>query len=609
MTTRLSSRPAVAAPGGANDFRAATSASPAAILIQAEKRRRVDGVVIQDFRPLAESIEWELGQLYLRERGSKAFLSDPEPVPYRANNNGNLSSHAAAVLFASLQAAERAGELEPDILVLELGIGVGLFARFFLDAFQDLSRRHCKDYYERLCYVAADHSEAMLRDAERHGVFANHPGRYRLQAADAQSPEALLGREPRPFRAVFLNYLLDCLPAAVLDLGGAAPRQLAVRTRLSRGVELRHHTSASAGELAQWAASANLAQRRRLLDLYTLLAVDYGYLPVELDRVPHGDFAARAANRGGCRTLLHSYGAIDCLERLLGLVMDDGFILMNDYGPTKLADADDFQHQRYSGSTFVGTNFALLRDYFDETQGHCWVEPDEDCGRKTHARLLGRNPASETIVAFQERFDRTTWEGLREPEERARQMAQAGETEAALAAYRQALERQPYNWVLVDEVARWLTSVLEDPAAGAEMARAALSLNPGCSAGLWNTLGDSLLALGHIGEARKAYLRALEVNADDVEARYKLAEVCARSGLFAQALTWVGQGLARDSRGQFREGLLRVQAEVLDEMACRQQQEEQRLAARVRHVDGGTEGVEPPVRFAPAEKPSQTMAN
>ena len=89
--------------------------------------------VVQEFVPLAESLEWELGQQYLRERGNKAFISDASPVPFVVNNDGTLSRHAADVLFASLQAAEKQGALEDEVFVLELGVGVGLFARYFLD--------------------------------------------------------------------------------------------------------------------------------------------------------------------------------------------------------------------------------------------------------------------------------------------------------------------------------------------------------------------------------------------------------------------------------------------------------------------------------------------
>src|SRR5262249_3184816 len=149
----------------------------------------------------------------------------------------------------------------------------------FLDHVRALCAQHKKDYYDRLTYVAADRSEQMLVDACRHGVFAHHPGRYLLRVADALEPErALLGDValarggPRPFRAVFLNYLLDCLPAAVLEVNGDQVRQLCVRTCLARGVHLPDHTDLSADDLARRAASTKEEDRRELLALYGFMA-------------------------------------------------------------------------------------------------------------------------------------------------------------------------------------------------------------------------------------------------------------------------------------------------------------------------------------------------
>src|SRR5262245_58762994 len=155
------------------------------ILVNAQSSRSV----IQDFVPLADSLEWELGQQYLKERGNKAFISDASPVPYVINNSGELSRNAAEVFFANLVEAEKAGELEDDIFVLELGIGVGLFARFFLDQFEQLCDDHHRDFYERLTYIAGDKSYRMLIDVLRHGVLGNHRGRCRIRAADAMEPE------------------------------------------------------------------------------------------------------------------------------------------------------------------------------------------------------------------------------------------------------------------------------------------------------------------------------------------------------------------------------------------------------------------------------------
>src|SRR5436190_1504769 len=204
---------------GPVDLRSTTEA----ILAKAHSSR----AIIQDFVPLADSLEWNLGQEYLRQRGNKAFLSDASPVPFVINNDGTLSRNAAEVFFASLSDADEQGTLEDELFVLELGIGVGLFARYFLDAFHELCRQHKKDYYQRLTYIAADRSERMLLDVCRHGVLEQHAGHYCLRLVDALKPGEHLPQDVlfrnvqgKPLRAVFLNYLLDCLPAAVLELGG-----------------------------------------------------------------------------------------------------------------------------------------------------------------------------------------------------------------------------------------------------------------------------------------------------------------------------------------------------------------------------------------------------
>jgi len=51
---------------------------------------------VRDFSPLADSLEWELGQHYLRDRGNKAFISDASP-PFVINDDGPLPCDGAEV--------------------------------------------------------------------------------------------------------------------------------------------------------------------------------------------------------------------------------------------------------------------------------------------------------------------------------------------------------------------------------------------------------------------------------------------------------------------------------------------------------------------------------
>jgi tetratricopeptide (TPR) repeat protein len=548
--------------------------SPEAVLGRAQAGR----AVIQDFVPLADSLEWNLGQQYLRERGNKAFLADARPVPFVINNDGILSRNAADLFFTSLLTADNAGSLEPDINVLELGIGVGLFARYFLDAFRELCRQHHKDYYDRLCYVAGDHSPQMLRDACRHGVFADHPGRYRLRVVDALHPGqrlpldlAFLRQKGRSFRAVFLNYVVDCLPAAVLELEGEQVKQLCVRTCVARNIRLEEHTDLTLAMLQARAKSAEPLAGQELLEVYGLFASEYDYRPVDVQALPHGTFAVNYAC-GRLKRVLHNWGAILCLERLLGMLHESGFILINDYGQTQTRDVDDFEHQRFSLTTAMGLNFPLLQAFFEPQKQLRWLQPLAE-SESIHARLLGHRPGHETEVRFLEVFSPAARERLDEPLTKARQCLKAGRFELAADLYREAVKRQPYSWVLLNEVAMFLLYSLRDVKAGLDMAKLALRVNPACSSDLWATLGDGLYEHGRTREALEAYRRALELNANDVRARYGLAWVHAHQSDYPAALRMIAEAFALDSRGESFERLLKKQQEVLGRLAQQHQRE------------------------------------
>lgn len=555
--------------------RSAPSSLSQQVLAHAQSGRDV----VQDFCPLAESLEWELGQQYLRDRGNKAFISDTSPVPFVINNDGTLSRHAAEVFFANCAEAEKAGDLEQDIFVLEIGIGVGLFARYFLDNFRDLCAEQKKDYYDRLVYIAADRSQRMLLDVLRHGVLGDHPGRYRVRQLDAMEPEKALpydamfaGRKGPPFRAVFLNYLLDCLPAAVVQFDDDQAKQLCVRTCVARNIKLSEFTDMNLRALQERAKSKDPIAREELLEVYGLFASEYDYRPIDAKALPLSNFAQEYASTRSKRFLL-SYGAIQSLEKLLNLLHENGFILINDYGPTQSTSEDEFEHQRFSLATFVGVNFPLLKTYFVVPGKAQWIEPGGKDERGIHSRMLGRKIGGDTVTRFLEKFSDAAYKRLQEPIDKARACLKVGRFELAANYYNEALERQPSNWVLLNEISMFLTFQLRDLRAGIDMAKVALRQNPTCSAELWNTLGDGLYEFGRTAEARSAYLKALAVNSADVRSRYNLAWVYTREMNFPAALQIIGEAIAFDKTGQFRERLLHKQQEVLAQLTLRNQQE------------------------------------
>jgi tetratricopeptide (TPR) repeat protein len=175
----------------------------------------------------------------------------------------------------------------------------------------------------------------------------------------------------------------------------------------------------------------------------------------------------------------------------------------------------------------------------------------------------------------------------------ARRCLQVARFEAALGYYYQALDRQPLNWILMNEIALFLIYTLHDYRAGAAMARAALQLNPGCSPDLWNTYGDGCYEQGNVAEARAAYRRAARINPGDVRARYNLTWVLIRERRYKEALAMVADALALDETGEFYERLLKKQAEALGRLAQRSQQNAFLLANRISRR-AGAEPAEPP---------------
>ncbi len=351
--------------------------------------------------------------------------------------------------------------------------------------------------------------------------------------------------------------------------------------------------------------SSNPARREGLLDLFGLFTSEYDYRPVNAEELPYPALA-RDTVRGKSGPVVHSHGAIASLEKLLGLLRPRGVILINDYGSVEATDTGDyFEHQRYGSGSFVGLNFDLLKRYFTNqpqpadgatTNPVTWAEPEKDSPR-IYSRLLGHDLHPDVVATFRRCFDGTTAAQLEQPVQSAQAHAGQGRFEAAATTYRVALERAPWDWLVILEAANFLTFGLRDAKSGMELARAGLELNPCCSPELWNAYGDALFSLGQIDRARDAYQRALAVNTDDVQARYNLAWVFLHRKEHSEALRVIAEALARDWRGSYRDRLLQKQAEVLADLARRAQQEVLTLMNRVslypRSPDGRDEGAKP----------------
>ena len=537
---------------------------------------------IEDFRPLAECLEWRLADIYWQQEGVIPFVRND--VPYLVNNTGRLSENAAALAFEAFD--ERRASLPARLTLLELGAGTGLHARYFLDAFAGRCREAGRDYYDRLTFVVTDRFDRTVRGWEETGLFADHQGHVAVRVCDAANPGALTipGGDAAPALeapvAVFCNYLFDVLPSRIVRRNSADLEQLCVRTHLPGGAAaLKLAGLASLDEARSLAARGEYADLARLLPLLPQLDFETAFHP--WTPANEADEALASTLAGEDRVIVNG-GALDCLDRILALLHPSGFILVNDYGPVRFEDVSShIGVQRFGGSVALGLNFPLLEQVLS-ARGFTVLAPEGDGERRVHTRLIGRQVGSKTGETLSGRFRLESDRYLDAPLEEARRHVAAGRSTEAVAAYRVVIERNPRDWQMLGEAAEYVGLQLRDYHAGFEIARAALERNPWCSSWLWNVLGDCLFCKEKLEEAHEAYRQAGRIDPEDPRTNLNLAYTFTARGSLDEALVAIARGLAQDGRGRgaYRARLLEKQGQILGMMSERATAEAERMIKR-----------------------------
>ena len=527
--------------------------------------------VLEDFRPLHQSLEWALARAYYERAGASAFTGGA--VPFGVTSSGQLSADAAAILCANLESTAETGGA---IRCLELGPGSGLFAKLLLDELRRRSREQRRDYYERTTLVLADSSRAMLDAISANGVLAEHEGRYELVHSDPSRPhQAAVDGEG--LRAIFLNYVLDSLPASILRRAATGIEQLSVRTSVDPEVALPDYTALSLPQLLELASAQTVDPR--LADLHPALVIDVRYEPVVVAELPEAAALDGILPMGIGETVVHGHGAIACLRGFVERLGPGGFVLFNDFDSCAGDRTSDrgAPYSTYGGAIAVGLNFDQLAQTVTRWPRCSIHAPAAD--ERLVSRLLGRDLDAATAACFAERFDRAVVEARRTPRELARKLIDDRQTDAAREAFAQAMTLAPGDWTLYEEAAS-LAYASRDFQGAQALARRGIELNP-LAVGLWNVLGDCELHARHPRSALDCYERAIELNDREVRGRYNAAYALSATRDHRGALRMIADAMTLDD-GTYRDRLLGKQARILDRIANQRQRDRLRSRDRVR---------------------------
>jgi SAM-dependent MidA family methyltransferase len=558
------------------------------------RERFAGGVALEDFTRFVDSLEVRIGWAYWKKRGGQAFTN--REVPNDITNDGGRASRAAEVLFANCEEAEDAGSLGDAILVVEMGVGLGLFARLLLRRFRALCEQKGRDFHQRLVYLATDFSPQNLADIQRLGTLAEFDAQVRLGILDAldptyftplgtDTPVALAG----PLQAVFHNYLFDALAQSLVLRQQGAWYELRVQTRLGEPWRLCEFTHRPFDEIIDLVGRGEPEGIEALAEVYPLIEVERSFFPIARNEFPYARLAERFADevlqpdtdrRIGTKRNVRMWlpwGAMTSLEKTAGRLAADGFLLFTDYGHTTAEEvATARAYQRYGAGICIPVNFPIL-DGFAQSIGLRLIVAEGDETLPLHARLITRRPLARTETRFAQRFGSRDFEELESLLESARE---AADGDAAQARFGKAESLFPDNWMLLAEWAHVENFVADNPERALELADRALALNPTCNADLWCERGDALHRLGDVEGSERAYLRGLEVNPEHSRSHFNIAWLRAERGAYGEALREIGKALACDRGGHHTKMLLDKQKEILDNRANAREADRQRLMLR-----------------------------
>jgi len=549
-------------------------------------------VVLHDWTTLSQTLDWKLGKLAYHTRGTRLFVNNE--VPNLIHQGGLVPYQAAEVLYVSCKQAFIAGTLGIQIGVLELGMGMGLFAVQVLDRFQEMCEREGVDWYDRLVWYATDATPKVLTDVHKDKVFERHESKVIMGQAAAHNPghiQVADGEviEVANLRAVFHSYVLCMLPMNLFRIHGDRCEVMMARTVLAVPEYLRQYTHRSVEEIVEIVKRGDPTQLIELVQLHPLF-------DLELALVPASDDSDLDAARGVAEILaeetqtsdpvwvLDSSGAAKMLREAMLLLKHDGFMLYRDYGPASAAAANqELIYQHYGTTIAAHVNHFALDKLFDSSMVSGARQNQHDDPLSDSA-LQTRFVSRAAVPVVRGTFDRAYGDEQSQVLQAAVAKARRSDATDCVRFYQEAVDVEAGNWSLLTEAAQAIFRLTADPSATFDFLRRSLAINPWYQATAWDLLAEMFLEAGDLGQAHAALQRSLRINPEHGRVHSSMALLHRAKGELAQAVECAGRAAAWE-----RDEAARTQHRALYEDLVVTLKERRILSKRLRkeRVAGG----------------------
>jgi len=327
--------------------------------------------LIEDFKRYDQSRIWDIHNEYFLNTGIKAWTKGE--IPYSGVTNYEEAYKKVRLIIENLKTI-RGRESRP-VRVLEVGAGLGEFAKNFLQAFSDISKQEGLRFYDDLEFYFSDYSEKTIEEVKESGRLEDFKDKICFHRFDVMAEANFLSKEELAngfFDVILCSYLLDQLPARIFARTGTGFKEKYQR------LELDEKIHGKVKKPRKWIKKLKKIVEYRDVDLED----DHTIPSQELNSL------YPCFRKDKESTVVYSYGALNAVKNFMGMINPEGIIICSDFNASTKGGIDKYEPCYYGNSLAQAVNFELIFNYFSDSAEKVLLY--EDPIRPLHTLILTR---------------------------------------------------------------------------------------------------------------------------------------------------------------------------------------------------------------------------